>query len=47
MRITVANGDRVACLGVYCATPFTIEGEHFIADFHALLLVGYDVILGT
>jgi hypothetical protein len=47
MRVTVANGDRVTYPGVFCATPFTIEGEHFTADFHALPLTGYDVILGT
>lgn len=47
MRVTVANGDRVACPGVYRATPFLIEGEDFAADFYALPLAGYDVVLGT
>jgi hypothetical protein len=47
MRVTVANGDCVTCPGVFRATPFTIEGEHFTADFHALPLAGYDVVLGT
>jgi hypothetical protein len=47
MRVTVANGERVACPGVYSDTPFVIEGEHFSADFYALPLAGYDIVLGT
>jgi hypothetical protein len=47
MRVTVTNGDRVASPGVYRATPFAIAGEHFTADFFALPLAGYDVVLGT
>jgi hypothetical protein len=47
MRVTVANGDRVTCPGVFRATLFTIEGEHFTTDFHALPLAGYNVFLGT
>jgi hypothetical protein len=35
MRVTVAD------------TPFVIEGEHFSADFYALPLTGYDIVLGT
>lgn len=34
MHVTVANGDRVACPGVYHSTPF-IEGEAFAANFYA------------
>jgi hypothetical protein len=47
MRVTVANGDCVASPGVYRSTPFVIAGEHFTADFFALPLAGYDVVLGT
>jgi hypothetical protein len=47
MRVTVANGVRVECPSVYQDKPFVIEGERFVADFHALPLAGYDVILGT
>lgn len=43
-QATVANGERVTCLGVYRATEFTIEGEHFADDFFALPLAGYDVV---
>jgi hypothetical protein len=47
MRVTVANRERVACPGVYSDTPFVIEGEHFSANFYALPLAGYDIVLGT
>jgi hypothetical protein len=47
MRVTIANGDRVASHDVYRATPCAIAGEHFTADFFALQLAGYDVFLGT
>jgi hypothetical protein len=47
MRVTVANGERVPCSGVYRATSFSIEGTHFSTNFFALPLAGYDVVLGT
>ena len=47
MKVTVANGERVPCPGVYRAAPFSIEGTHFSTDFFALPLAGYDVVLGT
>ena len=47
MRVTVANGDKVPCPGVYRAATFSIEGASFSADFFALPLAGYDVVLGT
>lgn len=47
LQVTVANGDRVPCPGVYRGTPFSINGEEFTGDFFALPLAGYDVVLGT
>ena len=47
MRVTVANGERVSCHGVYRTVPFHIDQEAFSADFLALPLAGYDVVLGT
>ena len=47
MKVTVANGERVSCPGVYRAVSFSITGEPFSTDFFALPLAGYDVVLGT
>lgn len=47
MKVTVANGEHVPCPGMYRATTFSIDGEHFTTDFFALPLAGYDVVLGT
>jgi hypothetical protein len=33
MRVTVANGDRVNSPGIFRATPFSVNGEHFMTDF--------------
>jgi hypothetical protein len=47
LHVTVANGDRVSCPGVYRDTPFSINGEVFSVDFFVLPLIGYDVVLST
>jgi hypothetical protein len=47
MKVMVANGERVPCLGVYRAMVFTISSEGFTTDFFALPLAGYDSVLGT
>jgi hypothetical protein len=47
MKVMVANGERVLCPGVYSATALNIHSETFSIDFFALLLAGYDVVLGT
>ena len=47
MKVTVANGERVPCPGVYRAAVFSIEGTPFVTDFFALPLAGNDVVLGT
>lgn len=46
MKVTVANGERVPCMGVVRHMPFTIDEEHFVGDFFTLPLAGYDVVLG-
>ena len=43
----MANGERVQCPGVYRNTPFSVNTEEFQADFYALPLDGYGVVLGT
>jgi len=47
LRVTVANGERVRCPGVYRGEPFSVDRESFTGDFFALPLAGYDVVLGT
>jgi len=47
MKVTMANGELVPCPVVYRAAAFSIEGTSFVADFFALPLAGYDVVLGT
>jgi hypothetical protein len=43
----VANGERVACVGIIRGAPLTIGGASFPADLYVMPLAGYDVILGT
>lgn len=43
----MANGDRVPWPGVFRGALFSIDDEAFTADFFALPLAGYDVVLGT
>lgn len=45
--ITIVNGEHVLCTGVYRRAPFSIAGDQFFADFFALPLPEYDVVLGT
>jgi transposase InsO family protein len=47
MNVTVANGEKVPCPGVYRNVPFTIDGESFTTNFFALPLARYDVVLET
>jgi hypothetical protein len=43
----VANGERVACVGIIHGAPLTIGGASFPADLYVMPLAGYDVVLGT
>eukprot|EP00267_Zea_mays_P046571 XP_020398954.1 uncharacterized protein LOC109942005 [Zea mays] len=43
----VANGERVACVGVIRNAPLDIGGHCFPADLYVMPLAGYDVVLGT
>ena len=47
MKVRVANGERVPCLGVLARATFRIDGEAFRANVCALPLAGYDIVLGT
>jgi len=47
LAVTVANGDRVHCPGVFRDAAFSIDAEPFRADVYVLPLGGYDMVLGT
>jgi hypothetical protein len=48
LSVTVANGEHVPYVRMFCHAAFTIEQEHFTADFYVPPLdAGYDVVLGT
>jgi hypothetical protein len=47
MKVTVANGEQVPCLGVLRQASFIINGDNFTADLFVLPLARYDVVLGT
>ena len=46
LRVTVANGDRLACAGIARAVPIRIADEDFIITCVGLDLGGFDFILG-
>ncbi|XP_066320654.1 uncharacterized protein [Miscanthus floridulus] len=46
LRVTVANGDRLACEGIARAVPIRIADEDFIITCVGLDLGGFDFILG-
>jgi len=47
LRTTVANGDKMSCLGVLRRAPFSIVGKPLIDNIFVLPLGGYDMVLGT
>ncbi|WVZ84031.1 hypothetical protein U9M48_031110 [Paspalum notatum var. saurae] len=47
VRITVANGGQLSCVGVYRCESFPILVESFQDQVFAIRLVDYDIILGT
>jgi hypothetical protein len=47
MKVTMANGEKVPCPGIYRNVPFTINDDSFTTNFFALSLTGYDVALKT
>jgi len=47
LAVTVANGDRVRCPGVFRNAAFSIDGEPFRADVYVLPLGGHGMVLGT
>jgi hypothetical protein len=47
LTATVANGDRVSCVGVIRQAAITIHGDTFLVDLFVMPLAGYDMVLGT
>ena len=47
LTATVANGERVSCLGVIRQAALTISGDTFATNLFVMPLAGYDVVLGT
>lgn len=47
LTATVANGERVSCLGVLRGTPLLIDDFRSTVDLFVMPLAGYDIVLGT
>lgn len=47
LHVTVANGDKVPCPGVFPDMEFRVPTEQFKTDIYVLSLGGYDLVLGT
>ncbi|XP_068649112.1 uncharacterized protein [Aristolochia californica] len=45
--VSVANGAKIASVGLHAATPFTIEGDSFKVDLLVIPLAGFDLVLGV
>jgi hypothetical protein len=46
MTIVVANGERLPCIRVCSALPFTINSELFCINFLVIALQGYEMVRG-
>jgi hypothetical protein len=44
MTVGVANGEKLPCLGVCSALPFSINGELFCIGFLIIALEGYEMV---
>lgn len=47
MFITVGNGDRINCPGLYPDLPLLIGSEDFMVYCYAMPLDGHNIILGV
>jgi hypothetical protein len=47
LTATVANSERVSCVGVIRQAAVTIHGDVFHVDLFVIPLAGYDMVLGT
>ena len=47
MTATVANGERVSCVGAIHRAVFSVNDEQFNANLFVLPLAGYDIVLST
>ncbi|XP_066323760.1 uncharacterized protein [Miscanthus floridulus] len=47
LTATVANGEKIACPGVICNAPVSVDGTTFHVDLFVMPLAGFDLVLGT
>jgi hypothetical protein len=47
LTATVANGERIACLGVLRQASIVIDSRPFAVDLYIMPMVGYDLVLDT
>ncbi|XP_068648649.1 uncharacterized protein [Aristolochia californica] len=47
LSVSVANGAKIASVGLCANTPFTIEGHSFQVDLLVIPLAGFDLVLGS
>ncbi|XP_068649006.1 uncharacterized protein [Aristolochia californica] len=47
LSVSMANGAKIASVGLCANTPFTIEGHSFKADLLVIPLAGFDLVLGV
>ncbi|XP_068639434.1 uncharacterized protein [Aristolochia californica] len=47
LSVSVANGAKIASVGISPATHIDIEGHSFIVDFLVIPLSGFDLVLGV
>jgi hypothetical protein len=47
LTATVANGERVSCVGIIRQAAVTIHSDVFHVDLFVMPLAGYDMVLGT
>ncbi|WVZ54351.1 hypothetical protein U9M48_005159 [Paspalum notatum var. saurae] len=47
MRVAVANGEHLPCVGVLQQASFSIHSAPFTTDIFVLPLAGFDMVLGT
>ncbi|WVZ58041.1 hypothetical protein U9M48_008353 [Paspalum notatum var. saurae] len=47
MRVAVANGEHLPCVGVIQQASFSVHSAPFTTDIFVLPLAGFDMVLGT
>jgi predicted aspartyl protease len=46
MTVGIANGERIACVGICPAVPVLIDTERFTIDLYIIALGDYEMVLG-